>query len=84
MPEYVPAYEGLLVDDAGNLWVRDYRLPWDTVPSWKVFDPEGRWLGTVQTPVRFAIFQIGHDFILGRHYDELGVARVRLYELIKP
>jgi hypothetical protein len=49
-----------------------------------VFDPDGRWLGGVETPVAYRIYQIGADFLLGRHRDDLGVERIRLYELIKP
>ncbi len=83
-PETMPAHAGILVDEAGNLWVGEYRRPGDDQPRWNVFDPEGHWLGTVDTPPRFAIDQIGDDFVLGRYRDELDVEYVRLYKLIKP
>ncbi|HSG82474.1 MAG TPA: hypothetical protein VLC48_09495, partial [Gemmatimonadota bacterium] len=84
LPEHLPVYQGLFVDDLGYLWVEQYRLPWEDPPQWEIFDPEGRWLGRVTTPRRFRLFQIGRDFILGRHRDEIGVERVRLYSLLKP
>ncbi|NIR42843.1 MAG: hypothetical protein GWN99_03115 [Gemmatimonadetes bacterium] len=84
LPEYLPAHQGLFVDDEGYLWVERYRLPWKSQPSWEIFDPDGRWLGDIQTPERFRIFQIGRDFLLGRHRDELGVERIRVYELVRP
>jgi A/G-specific adenine glycosylase len=84
IPEYLPAYQRLLVDDEGYLWVENYRLPWETQPHWQTFDPDGRWLGTVETPEDLRPFQIGSDFLLGRGRDELGVERVLVYELIKP
>jgi hypothetical protein len=84
IPEYLPAYQGLLVDDEGYLWVEGYRLPWENRPHWKVFDPDGRWLGTVETPVGLRPYQIGRDFLLGRHRDHLGVERIRVYVLEKP
>jgi hypothetical protein len=84
IPEYLPAYQGLLVDDEGNLWVEGYRLPWENQPLWQVFDPDGRWLGTVETPIGLRPFQIGADFLLGRHRDALGVERVLLFKLVKP
>jgi hypothetical protein len=84
IPEYLPAYQGLLVDDEAYLWVERYRLPWERRPHWDVFDPDGRWLGTVETPVGLRPFQIGPDFLLGRHRDDMGVERIRLYDLTKP
>jgi hypothetical protein len=83
LPDSTPAFQGMLGDTEGNLWVERYRLPWERVPLWEVFNADGRWLGTVELPGRFTAFQIGPDFVLGRHADELGVERVRLYRLQK-
>ncbi len=83
IPELVPSFRGLLVDDVGNLWVEHYRLPWDARRTWEVFNPDGRWLGTLTTPLGVRPLQIGPDFLLGSHRDEVGVERVRLYELVK-
>lgn len=82
--ERFPAYQSLIADQVGNLWVEDYRPPWDDQPSWNVFDPDGAWLGTVDTPPRFEIQQIGSDFVLGISRDALGVQRVEVYGLLKP
>ncbi len=84
IPEYLPAFQELLVDDDGYLWVERYRLPWENQPRWEVFDPDGRWLGTVETPIGLRPFQIGADSLLGRHRDEMGVESVVLFELVKP
>ncbi len=83
VPEYLPVFQGLLVDDEGYLWVERYRLPWET-SRWEIFDPDGRWLGAVETPEGVLPFQIGRDFLLGRHRDDMGIERIRLYSLIKP
>ena len=82
-PEIMPAYADFHVDEDGNLWVGEYRRPGDDQPRWFVFDPEGALLGTVQTPPRFRIFEIGSDYVLGRWADDMDVEHVRLYELIK-
>ncbi len=84
LPEYLPAYQDLFVDDEGYLWVARYRLPWEERPQWEIFDPDGRWLGDIETPARLRIFQIGRDFLLGRNRDDLGVERIRLYDLVRP
>jgi hypothetical protein len=80
-PETMPAYERLLVDDEGSLWVEDYRRPADEQPRWTVFDPQGVMLGEVETPLNFQVYQIGSDFVLGRWTDELDVDHVQLYKL---
>ncbi|UCF18481.1 MAG: hypothetical protein JSU87_11080 [Gemmatimonadota bacterium] len=80
-----PAYDALLVDSEGNLWLEEYPSPGLEAPStWKVFDNAGVLLGTVETPYRFRPFQIGPDFVLGRWLDEFDIEHVHLYELLKP
>ncbi len=83
-PETMPAYSDIRADPEGNLWVADYRRPGDELPRWNVFDPDGRWLGTVVAPSRFLVYEIGSDYVLGHHSDEMDVERVRLYDLEKP
>lgn len=83
IPETMPAYSNVEVDAAGNLWVAHYRRPGDDQPRWDVFDPDGRWLGVVETPPRFTVNEIGADYVLGRWVDEFDVEHIRLYELTK-
>jgi hypothetical protein len=81
--EHVPMARTLLIDTEGNIWIERYRLPWVGDPVWDVIDANGRWLGTVNTPSRFSLFDIGADYVLGRHRDDLGVERIQMYELHK-
>jgi hypothetical protein len=80
----LPAFDSLLADAEGNLWVREYQIDGHGARQWDVFDPGGRWLGTTTTPSGLHVFEIGSDYILGVSKDELGVERVQLYALIKP
>lgn len=80
----LPAFERLLVDGAGNLWVRDPQPREEEAQRWSVFDAEGRWLGTVETPAELEVEQIGADWILGTAKDELDVQHVRMYRIQKP
>jgi hypothetical protein len=84
LPETMPAYMSFLVDDLGNLWVREYTQ--STEPqSWVVFDTVGRFLGHVDLPTESGWpTHIGADFVLGTWNDEMDVEHVKLYELIKP
>jgi hypothetical protein len=81
LPTTKPAYSRILVDPGENIWVADYPSHGDEQSLWNVFDPEGKWLGTVETPYGGYIFQIGEDFLLGVWVDELGVEQVRLYRI---
>ena len=83
LPTIVPSSEALLVDAERHLWVRRYRLPWETTQRWDVFSPDGRWVATIATPDRLNVAQVGSDFILGTHRDSLDVERVRLHGLTR-
>lgn len=83
IPETLPAFASFLLDDEGNLWVGDMRLL-DTDPStWRIFDHEDRFLGTVELPGGFMPKHIGNDFVLGVWQGELGLEQVRMYSLNK-
>ncbi len=84
VPDTRPAYGRLLVDADGDLWAAEYsRYPFPPA-QWTVFDPDGRLLGTVDTPERFDLQQVGPDWVLGVWRDPLGVEYVRRYPLMKP
>ncbi|HEX2077028.1 MAG TPA: hypothetical protein VHG08_04940 [Longimicrobium sp.] len=83
VPEQLPAFERLLVDDEGNLWVQRTSWPGAVPAEWDVFDGEGRMLGTVRTPAGFRVTHVGADFVLGVWSDEDGVEYVRMYRLAK-
>jgi hypothetical protein len=79
--EVYPAYESLVADDAGNVWAYEARRPNDPRRHWSVFDPQGRWLGTVRLPDRFWPQQVGPDWILGSQADEDGIVSIRMFPL---
>jgi hypothetical protein len=82
-PEFMPPYEQILVGGEGNLWIADYRPDRSADAAWKVFDPAGRFLGSLEMPSGFDLFHVGADFLLGRWLDELGVEHIRGYELAR-
>ena len=84
MPEVVPAYRGLYVDETRHLWVERYRLPGQTERIWDVIAPDGRWLGPVKLPGRFWLHRAGAAFLVGTQMDSLDVERVQVYDLRRP
>lgn len=83
-PETLPVFRTAMSDAEGNLWVELFQQPAVEHSTWDVFDPDGRWVTTLNTPPRFAPTDIGHDFVLGVWTDDFDVQRIRLHTLEKP
>jgi hypothetical protein len=77
----LPAFESLLLDADGYLWVEHPRVTEAESGRWDVFDREGEWVTTVATPAGYRLLQIGPDFTLGTARDTLDVEHVHLYTL---
>lgn len=80
LPETLPAYSRVMVDDLDYLWVArngdQGRLP----TRFDIFDPEGQFEGTLEVP-ELRLMHLGPDFIAGIAYDELGVERAVILSL---
>ncbi len=79
----VPAFDRLIADRVGNLWVREGGSAPGTPTSWSVFNPAGRWLGDVPIPAGFTPTDIGTDYVLGVSRDADDVEAVALYRLTR-
>ena len=80
-PKSLPAYERILADPSGHLWVLEYSIRYGQPQSWSVFDVDGRWLGTVRTPPGLRVEQVGESWVIGAWRDDAGREHVRLHEL---
>ena len=58
----------LMVDTEGYLWVGDAGARHHLSGEWSIFDPGGRWLGTVGIPAERVLW-IGDDLVIGIRYD---------------
>lgn len=95
VPMHKPFFDGLLVDDLGNIWARhfpsnglgiqDLRPPRDPAPPeiWTVLDSAGVWLGPVHLPDGFAAHAVANDRVYGVHTAPLGAQTVRVYRLLR-
>ncbi len=92
----LPAYWDLRVGATGDVWANHLVSP-ETVAKedqpylssytsldWTVFDPDGRWLGTLRMPEGFEVHDIGPDWVLGVRENDLGVPFVERYRVLKP
>ncbi len=80
----MPAFSALLVDEADRLWVRVFAPPDDPANRWDVFDPDGRWLGTLRLPEGFHPMEIGEGRVLGVRRDALEVEYVERFRIETP
>ena len=79
---HVPATsEDVIVDALGNTWLGHYHYPGAITERWEVFDSVGVWLGSVATPTRFEVHEIGSDRIIGVSRDEFDVPFVEVLRL---
>ncbi len=87
IPDRKPAFEGFLFDDRDNLWVRPVVEAALEDRVFDVFDPEGRWLGRVESPVALrsspAPTVVG-DAVYGVTRDELDVPYVVRLRIVRP
>jgi hypothetical protein len=69
-----PAYKRLIVDRGGRLWTCDYDLAIGDEKSWRVFDVDGSYLGSVSMPPQLHIIEIGNDYVLAsrQQRDDMG------------
>ncbi len=81
-PDRMPAYDDLLRDPDGHLWVRRFAVPGTDTGAWGVFAPNGEFLGHVTLPADLEVHEIGHDYVLGAVIDD-EVPQVRMYRLTR-
>ena len=84
LPETFPAFANLMADELGYLWVQQQARPGQDDSIWEIFNPEGVLTGRVSLPPRVDPLEIGADYLLGLHWDELEVEYVHLYLLERP
>lgn len=83
LPTTRPAYADMIVDPTGAIWLRPFRGASEGggPESWLLLDPRGRWLGSVEVPEGFHVWDIGIDEVLGVWHDELDVQHPRVLRL---
>lgn len=84
VPEVRTEYSQITLDQEGNLWAERGPTPGRSPGSidFLVFDPQGVLLGVVALPP-IQVLEIGHDYVIGVHRDQLEVEYVHVHELRK-
>lgn len=80
-PREYPAFDLLLLDRAGNIWVRESVTRADSLAQWSVLERTGLPLARIRLPSSFTPFDIAHDRIAGVWIDSLGGEQVQVWSL---
>ena len=82
-PRELPAFDQLLIDRDGAIWVRETVTLADTEAQWIVLDRSGLPLARVRLPASFTAFDVHHDRIAGVWVDSLGGEQVQVWALTR-
>ncbi len=84
VPAVRPPFSAILLDAAGYLWVEQGPSSNGDSEStdYLVFDPAGAVRGTVVLP-HVQVLDIGGDYMIGVHEDDLEVEYVHVFEIVK-
>lgn len=81
LPESLPAFSEIQLDDLGNVWVRAFHLDSNEPQEWFVVGETGA-EGRLVMPVGFALMAIDNGRLYGVFKDAFDVESVRVYELL--
>jgi hypothetical protein len=79
--ETLPAFAGMRLDRAGNLWVEEHWISRYDAHIWSVFDSTGAWVGRLTVPESWEVLDVAPDYLLVRTRDELRVERIGLHRI---
>ena len=82
-PATRPAYEDIVVDGSGALWLRRHRgsSEREDPDTWQILSADGVWLGSIVLPERFEVLNIETEAVLGVWLDELDVEHPQVLRL---
>ncbi|HUH11746.1 MAG TPA: hypothetical protein VMK65_01495 [Longimicrobiales bacterium] len=80
-PATMPTHGQLHVDTEGNLWVEEYRTPWEEARRYGVYAPDGALLARAELPDGLHPLELGPDYVIGVRRDALDVEYVEVYHV---
>jgi len=82
-PTHYPAYERLLTDSDGGLWVKEYQPAPLAASRWAVFDSVGTLQRIVHLPARFTLTAVRGLQVVGLAENWIGEQSVQLWTLVR-
>jgi len=84
LPERKPAFDALIVDSEGYLWMKEYTAHNPNPIRYRIYSPEGIRVGSVRLPGHLRVSDIGKDYVLGIGYDLDHVETLQMFHLKRP
>lgn len=81
--EPLPPVGRLYADGEGRAWVSEYPMDFSHPPAFRVFAPDGAWLGWVRMPPRTEILDIGRERMLVVQRDPFDVEAVAVLPIVR-
>jgi hypothetical protein len=81
--DHFPSFGAPHIDAENHFWVADRYLTDDRPFVFSIFDPDGVWLGHVESEVRGQVKEIGRDYVLMYVVDELGIEYIQEHALTR-
>jgi hypothetical protein len=78
-PELFPAFSAMVVDDEGNLWLREYMAPRAKEARWTIMNDRGAVEAHIDLPSQLTVLRVTPDEITGVWRDDLNVESVRIF-----
>lgn len=82
MPDRVPFYDKIRLDDEGRVWVREYEFD-PTDRRWVASTFEGTAVASIVVPDSVEVHDFADGKLIGVTTDELGVERVHVWEVVR-
>ena len=82
--ELFPAFDDLLMGNAGHLFVFPYPRPGQPVPATMVFAPTGKFMCHLTLKPGYSVWEAGSDYLLGVQLDEMENASIIVHSFTPP
>ena len=83
IPETKPAYDALIVDDQGHIWIREYPNTEAEFAKWLIIDPIGRLLGEMELSKNLLLKVIKGGRAYGSFYSDTSGPYVVVYSITR-
>ncbi len=84
MPNELPAFDRIILDGRGRLWVGAFNSASSAAVPWHGFDQHGCPVGRVVPPAGVHMLAVGRNRIAGEVRDDLGVPRLVVFRFLEP
>ena len=83
IPETKPAFDALIVDDQGLIWIRKYPDSGDELATWLIVNSAGQLEGKLDLPIGLLLKVINKDRVYASYYDETSGPYIVVYKLAR-